>query len=140
MKTGTEQKKKEEGVRFVRYFGPLLDALRVLGGSGTPGEVVERIAVDLGLSDDVQNETLSSGESRFAIRWRGRDSTSSGRDCLIPQNMESGASPNVVAQPSFRRKKHEKSFGSGFTFFRRSVVGKQARRNQVLRRWREKQR
>ena len=42
MKTGTEQK-KEEGARFVRYFGPLLDALRSLGGSGTPDEVVERL-------------------------------------------------------------------------------------------------
>ena len=58
MKTATEQKKKEEGARFVRYFGPLLDALRALGGSGTPDEVVERIALDLGLSDEVQNELL----------------------------------------------------------------------------------
>ena len=64
MKTGTEQR-KEGGARFVRYFGPLLDALRALGGSGTPDEVVERIALDLKLSDEVQNETLSSGESRF---------------------------------------------------------------------------
>src|ERR1019366_4115543 len=71
MKTATEQKKKEEGARFVRYFGPLLDALRALGGSGTPDEVVERIALDLKLSDDVQNETLSSGESRFRnqVAW-----------------------------------------------------------------------
>lgn len=29
------QKRKEEGSPFVRYFGPLLDALRGLGGSGT---------------------------------------------------------------------------------------------------------
>jgi restriction system protein len=56
MKTAAEPKKKEEGARFVRYFGPLLDALRALGGSGTPDEVVERIALDLGLSDEVQNE------------------------------------------------------------------------------------
>ena len=38
---------KIEGAQFVRYFGPLLDALRGLGGSGTPDEVVERIAEDL---------------------------------------------------------------------------------------------
>jgi restriction system protein len=70
MKTGTEQK-KEEGTRFVRYFGPLLDALRGLGGSGTPEEVVERIAQDLKLSDEIQNETLPSGELRFRnqVAW-----------------------------------------------------------------------
>lgn len=72
MKTATEQrKKKEEGARFVRYFGPLLDALRALGGSGTPDEVVERIALDLGLSDEVQNELLPSGEPRYRnqVAW-----------------------------------------------------------------------
>ena len=70
MKTGTEQM-KEEGSRFVRYFGPLLDALRFLGGSGTPDEVVERIAQDLKLSDEIQNETLPSGELRFRnqVAW-----------------------------------------------------------------------
>ena len=36
-----------EGGQFVQYFGPLLDALRTLGGSGTPSEVVEQIAADL---------------------------------------------------------------------------------------------
>ena len=42
------------GAQFVRYFGPLLEALRGLGGSGTPDEVVERIAGDLKLPDKVQ--------------------------------------------------------------------------------------
>jgi restriction system protein len=70
MKTGSEQR-QQEGARFVRYFGPLLDALRTLGGSGTPDEVVERIAQDLKLSDEVQNETLPSGELRFRnqVAW-----------------------------------------------------------------------
>jgi restriction system protein len=71
MKTSTEQRKKEEGARFVRYFGPLLDALRALGGSGTPDEVAERIALDLGLPSEVRNELLSSGESRYRkeVAW-----------------------------------------------------------------------
>jgi restriction system protein len=71
MKTGTVQKRKDEGARFIRYFGPLLDALRALGGSGTPDEVVERIALDLGLSDELQNETLQSGEPRYRnqVAW-----------------------------------------------------------------------
>jgi restriction system protein len=60
-----------EGAQFVRYFGPLLDALRALGGSGSPEEVVERIAADLKLSDEVQNEQLPSGEPRYRnqVHW-----------------------------------------------------------------------
>lgn len=65
------RKKPEEGAQFLRYFGPLLDALRSLGGSGTPDEVVERIAADLRLPDDLQNELLPSGESRYRnqVAW-----------------------------------------------------------------------
>jgi restriction system protein len=63
--------KNDEGARFVRYFGPLLDALRELGGSGTPEEVVEQIATDLGIPDKVQNELLPSGEPRYRnqVHW-----------------------------------------------------------------------
>ena len=65
------KKKTEEGSQFVRYFGPLLDALRSLGGSGTPDEVVERIAQDSAIPDSVQNELLPSGEPRFRnqVAW-----------------------------------------------------------------------
>jgi len=71
METANGPTKKVEGAQFLRYFGPLLDALRALGGSGTPEEVVERIALDLGLSDDVQDEPLPSGESRYRnqVAW-----------------------------------------------------------------------
>jgi len=64
-------KGEEEGAQFVRYFGPILDALRGLGGSGTPDEVVEKIAQDLKVPEKVQNELISSGESRFRnqIAW-----------------------------------------------------------------------
>ena len=66
-----KQQSPVEGAQFVRYFGPLLDALRGLGGSGSPEEVVERIAADLKLSDDVQNELLPSGEPRYRnqVHW-----------------------------------------------------------------------
>ena len=47
---------KTEGAQFVQWFGPLLDALRKLGGSGSPDEVVEQIAATLNVSDAVQNE------------------------------------------------------------------------------------
>jgi len=64
-------KKEEEGAQFVRYLGPILDALRELGGSGTPDEVVERIAKNLKVSEKDQNELISSGQSRFRnqIAW-----------------------------------------------------------------------
>ena len=60
-----------EGAQFVGYFGPLLDALRKLGGSGTPGEVVEQIAEDLNLSEDIQSELLESRSLRFPnqVAW-----------------------------------------------------------------------
>ncbi len=65
------RKKPENGAQFLNYFGPLLDALRELGGSGTPDEVVGQIASDLKLPDDLQNELLPSGELRFRnqVAW-----------------------------------------------------------------------
>ena len=64
-------KKPAAGSQFVRYFGPRLDALRDLGGSGTPDEVVERVAANLKVPDEVQNELLPSGEPRFRnqVAW-----------------------------------------------------------------------
>jgi restriction system protein len=61
-------KKKAE---FVKWFGPLLDALRDLGDSGRPREVSGRIAKNLNLSDEVLDETLKSGGSRFhnQVAW-----------------------------------------------------------------------
>ncbi len=63
--------KKEEGAQFVRYFGPLLDALRGLGGSATVDEAVDRVASDLALPDELLDETLPSGGSRFKnqVAW-----------------------------------------------------------------------
>jgi restriction system protein len=64
-------KNKDDGAQFVRYFGPLLDALRQLGGSSTPDEAVERIATNLSVPDAIQNELLPSGEPRFRnqVHW-----------------------------------------------------------------------
>lgn len=66
-----ESNEKREGAQFVRWFGPLLDALRKLGGSGSPDEVVEQIAADLHISDDIQNELTPSGQPRFRnqVAW-----------------------------------------------------------------------
>jgi restriction system protein len=60
-----------KGPEFVKYFGPVLDALRTLGASGTPSEVREQVARDLGLSDEELAQTIPSGQSRFdnKVNW-----------------------------------------------------------------------
>ncbi len=60
-----------KGPRFVRYFDPVLTALRGLGNSGTPTEVREAVAQNLELSDGELNAQLSSGTSRFdnQVAW-----------------------------------------------------------------------
>ena len=57
--------KKADRAQFVQYFGPVLDALRVLGGSGTPEEVRGEIAKGLKLTNKVLDEQLESGITRF---------------------------------------------------------------------------
>lgn len=65
------KEKKDEGAQFVKYFGPLLDALRGLGGSAKAEEAVDRVAEDLKVKDEALNETLPSGGSRFRnhVAW-----------------------------------------------------------------------
>ena len=65
------KRKNTEGTKFLRYFGPLLEALRKLGGSGKPDEVVQQVVTDLALSDEEQNELVPSGGSRLKtnIAW-----------------------------------------------------------------------
>lgn len=62
---------RAEGAQFLRYFGPLLEALKKLGGSAAPAEAVDQIARDLALSDKVQSEVLPSGGARFPnqVAW-----------------------------------------------------------------------
>jgi restriction system protein len=56
---------------FVRWFGPLLDALRDLGGSASPREAVDRIAQAESVPNELLNATLKSGQSRFynQVHW-----------------------------------------------------------------------
>ena len=59
------QSKNKEGAQFVRYFRPLLDALREPGGSATPTEASTKIAESLKISKTQQDELLESGSPRF---------------------------------------------------------------------------
>jgi len=58
-------KAKAQKAEFVKWMGPLLDALRQLGDSGTPKEVSELIAKNLNLPDEKVEELMESGTPRF---------------------------------------------------------------------------
>lgn len=62
---------KSKQAQFVKWFGPLLDALRELGYSGRPKEVSSKIAKQLNLSDEILDATLKSGSNRFhnQVAW-----------------------------------------------------------------------
>ena len=59
------------GPQFVKYYRPVIDALKELGNSGTPSEVREIITERLHLTDTQLNETMESGASRFEnqVAW-----------------------------------------------------------------------
>lgn len=61
-------KRKSEGPQFVAYFGPVLEALKALGGSGKPEEVVDWVAEHTHASEQLLSETLPSGHPRFRNR------------------------------------------------------------------------
>ena len=56
---------------FTKYLGPVLDALRELGGSGRPREVIDKVAKNLGISDKTREETLKNGSSKWdnQVAW-----------------------------------------------------------------------
>lgn len=60
-----------KGPQFVRFFQPVLAALKELGGSGRPDEVVDFIIEKLSLSEKERNETIPSGELRLTknVNW-----------------------------------------------------------------------
>ena len=59
------------GSQFARYINPLLAVLKNLGGSARSAEVKVAVAEHLKLSDDVLEERLESGSSRFEnqVSW-----------------------------------------------------------------------
>jgi restriction system protein len=90
--------KKTSNIQFIKWFGPLLDALRELGGSGRKKEVVQQIAKDLKLPDEQLEETMKSGSSRFDnqvgwarqyLLWEGLlDSSQRGVWSITPKGQE----------------------------------------------------
>lgn len=63
--------KEVELPEFARWIRPLLRALAELGGSARPQEVVDLVAKNEGVSDEVLNQTLANGFPRFTnqVHW-----------------------------------------------------------------------
>jgi restriction system protein len=57
--------KKQSKAEFVRWMGPLTEALKELGDSATPLEASDLIAKKCGVSDEKKEELMSSGTPRF---------------------------------------------------------------------------
>ena len=66
-----DKRKKSTQAEFTKWFGPLLNALRELGGSGRPKEVVEEIAKAEKIKDSQREEVMKSGILRFdnQVAW-----------------------------------------------------------------------
>jgi restriction system protein len=63
--------KSKSGPQFVRFFGPVIESLKALGGSGRPSEVRELIAQNHHISDEERSEALEGGNLRFdnQVHW-----------------------------------------------------------------------
>lgn len=64
-------KSKKGGPQFVRFIGPVVDALNKLGGSGQPAEVKSIIVENLHVSEAELTDSVASGASRFSknVDW-----------------------------------------------------------------------
>jgi restriction system protein len=60
-----------KGPKFLRFFIPLLDSLKELGGSGTVSEVIDLVIERMEIPEKEQEETLKSGGGRVRnqIQW-----------------------------------------------------------------------
>ena len=55
---------KEIRPQFLKYFIPIVESLRDLGGSGTASEVIDLAIDKLGITEKEQQATIKNGESR----------------------------------------------------------------------------
>ena len=59
------------GPRFLRFLGPVLDALRALGGVADPASTMDKVVDLAGVTDEELSETTKGGRSRYKneVRW-----------------------------------------------------------------------
>ena len=108
---------KAKQSEFVRWFGPLLDALRDLGGSAAPREALDRIAATEKVPESLRNEVLRSGQERFYnqvhwarqyLVWEGLiDSTRRGVWTLTPQGQTTHLTPDQSREIFLRQVKRQ---------------------------------
>lgn len=60
-----------EGPKFIRFLWPVVGAVREMGGSARPAEVVDRVIETVGISDDERAERTKSGTPRIEnqVHW-----------------------------------------------------------------------
>lgn len=51
--------------QFLKFFIPIVDSLKILGGSGTSSEVIDLAIDKLKISEEEQQETIKNGESKI---------------------------------------------------------------------------
>ena len=62
----SDSKKKTSTASFLKWFSPLINALKELGGTSTPDQVRKQIIADMDLPDEVVNETRGkTGVKKF---------------------------------------------------------------------------
>jgi restriction endonuclease Mrr len=64
-------KKEKTEAQFARFFQPILDALRALGGSGRPPEVKDWILENVALPEEFLAKVNKTGETKFSnqVDW-----------------------------------------------------------------------
>jgi len=62
---------KNKRAEFCKWFNPILVALKQLGGSGRPKEVIEKVAKNEKVPDKTREETLKNGTLKFdnQVAW-----------------------------------------------------------------------
>lgn len=62
---------KQRGPQFIKYFRPILEVLKELGGSGTASEVMDHVIEKMQIPESEQEVVLKSGQSRVRnrIQW-----------------------------------------------------------------------
>ncbi len=101
-------KGKAKQAEFVRWFAPLLQALRDLGGSASPREALDRIAQIESVPEELRNEVLKSGQERFYnqvhwarqyLVWAGLiDSSRRGVWSLTPLGSQTKLTPDAARE------------------------------------------
>ena len=62
---------KPSGPKFVQFFGPVLDALRALGGAAEPKDVMEKVKELADVTPQELNELKQDGKSKYKnyVEW-----------------------------------------------------------------------